>query len=151
FSVRINTSTSYIVLAPVLGHIGPLRSVVGRARSAGIETSQVVAWPFTRVLSRPRSVELQKANLEGSASGAGGSGSSPLASAIPLAQLLSKSGALGALSSLSALGGLSDLLAGAAPPVQTTGVHRSHKSFARRADDEPPSKTSKERNKYSPY
>ncbi|XP_047529081.1 poly(rC)-binding protein 3 isoform X3 [Vanessa atalanta] len=97
------------------------------------------------------SVELQKANLEGSASGAGGSGSSPLASAIPLAQLLSKSGALGALSSLSALGGLSDLLAGAAPPVQTTGVHRSHKSFARRADDEPPSKTSKERNKYSPY
>ncbi|XP_050343400.1 poly(rC)-binding protein 3 isoform X3 [Nymphalis io] len=97
------------------------------------------------------SVELQKANLEGSASGAGGSGTSPLASAIPLAQLLSKSGALGALSSLSALGGLSDLLAGAAPPVQTTGVHRSHKSFARRADDEPPSKTSKERNKYSPY
>ncbi|XP_046963154.1 poly(rC)-binding protein 3 isoform X2 [Vanessa cardui] len=97
------------------------------------------------------SVELQKANLEGSASGAGGSGTSPLASAIPLAQLLSKSGALGALSSLSALGGLSDLLAGAAPPVQTTGVHRSHKTFARRADDEPPSKTSKERNKYSPY
>ncbi|CAH2105698.1 unnamed protein product [Euphydryas editha] len=99
------------------------------------------------------SVELQKANLEGSAggaAGAGGSGASPLASAIPLAQLLSKSGALGALSSLSALGGLSELLAGAAPPVQTTGVHRSHKSF-RRADDDPPSKTSKERNKYSPY
>lgn len=96
-------------------------------------------------------MELQKANLEGGA-GAGGAGAGgsagPLASAIPLAQLLSKSGALGALSSLSALGGLSELLAGAAP-VQTTGVHR-HKPF-RRADDDPPSKTSKERNKYSPY
>ncbi|PZC86732.1 poly(rC)-binding protein 3 isoform X2 [Helicoverpa armigera] len=90
------------------------------------------------------SVELQKANLEGGASGAGSS-SSPLASAIPLAQLLSKSGALGALSSLSALGGLSDLLAGAAP-VQTTGVHRKH----RRADDDAPPKASKDR-KYNPY
>lgn len=107
---------------------------------------------FTIVLSRARSVELQKANLEGGASGAGGSSSSPLASAIPLAQLLSKSGALGALNSLSALGGLTDLLAGAAsPPVQTTGVHRAHKSFgARRGDDDPPAK-SKERNKYNPY
>ncbi|XP_039749983.1 poly(rC)-binding protein 3 isoform X2 [Pararge aegeria] len=98
------------------------------------------------------SVELQKANLEGNASGAGGSSSSPLASAIPIAQLLSKSGALGALSSLSALGGLTDLLAGAAsPPVQTTGVHRSHKFSTRRNDDDPPSKSSKERNKYNPY
>ncbi|XP_069358326.1 poly(rC)-binding protein 3 isoform X4 [Maniola hyperantus] len=97
------------------------------------------------------SVELQKANLEGNASGASGSSSSPLASAIPLAQLLSKSGALGALSSLSALGGLSDLLAGAASPVQTTGVHRAHKGFARRGDDDPPAKSSKERNKYNPY
>lgn len=107
------------------------------------------------------SVELQKANLEGG-TGTGGSGtaggtpgaaggSTPLASAIPLAQLLSKSGALGALS---ALGGLSDLLSGAAQasqPVQTTGVHRSHKSFAqRRNDDDAPTK-SKERNKYNPY
>ncbi|XP_061377685.1 poly(rC)-binding protein 3 isoform X1 [Danaus plexippus] len=85
------------------------------------------------------SVELQKANLEG-----GGSGG-PLASAIPLAQLLSKSGALGALGSLSALGGLTDLLAGG--PVQTTGVHRPHK-LTRRDDD---AKGSKDRNKYSPY
>ncbi|CAF4811967.1 poly(rC)-binding protein 3 isoform X2 [Pieris rapae] len=93
------------------------------------------------------SVELQKANLEGGSSSSGSA--SPLASAIPLAQLLSKSGALGALSSLSALGGLTDLLAGGPAPVQTTGVHRSHK-FNRRQDDEP-AKTSKERNKYSPY
>ncbi|CAH0763851.1 unnamed protein product [Diatraea saccharalis] len=100
------------------------------------------------------SVELQKANLEGSTSGgAGGSSTaSPLASAIPLAQLLSKSGALGALSSLSALGGLTDLLSGSgAQPVQTTGVHRNHKSFNRRQDDDTPSKSSKERNKYNPY
>ncbi|XP_023946171.1 poly(rC)-binding protein 3 isoform X2 [Bicyclus anynana] len=98
------------------------------------------------------SVELQKANLEGNATGASGSSSSPLASAIPLAQLLTKSGALGALSSLSALGGLTDLLSGSAsPPVQTTGVHRSHKFSSRRNDDDPPSKSSKERNKYNPY
>lgn len=112
-------------------------------------------------LSRSGSVELQKANLEsgggsagsggagtgGAGAGAGSSGAGPLASAIPLAQLLSKSGALGALSSLSALGGLTELLAGT-PPVQTTGVHRSHK---RRQDDDPPAKNSKERNKYNPY
>ncbi|XP_041971060.1 poly(rC)-binding protein 3 isoform X5 [Aricia agestis] len=91
------------------------------------------------------SVELQKANLEGGSSGGGSGG--PLASAIPLAQLLSKSGALGALSSLSALGGLTELLSGAAP-VQTTGVHR-HKPF-RRSDEDAPAKT-KERNKYNPY
>ncbi|XP_013190301.2 poly(rC)-binding protein 3 isoform X3 [Amyelois transitella] len=100
------------------------------------------------------SVELQKANLEGSSSGAGGaggSGASPLASAIPLAQLLSKSGALGALSSLSALGGLTDLLnANASQPVQTTGVHRNHK-YNRRQDDDTPTKSSKDRNKYNPY
>ncbi|KAL0832757.1 hypothetical protein ABMA28_000930 [Loxostege sticticalis] len=102
------------------------------------------------------SVELQKANLEGSTSSgaAGASAASPLASAIPLAQLLSKTGALGALSSLSALGGLTDLLSGSntSAPVQTTGVHRNHKSFnQRRQDDETPTKTSKERNKYNPY
>ncbi|XP_049869949.1 poly(rC)-binding protein 3 isoform X3 [Pectinophora gossypiella] len=102
------------------------------------------------------SVELQKANLEGSTSGGtSGSASSPLASAIPLAQLLTKSGALGALSSLSALGGLTDLLSGSgnsSQPVQTTGVHRNHKSFnQRRQDDDTPTKSSKERNKYNPY
>ncbi|XP_059046153.1 poly(rC)-binding protein 3 isoform X2 [Achroia grisella] len=102
------------------------------------------------------SVELQKANLEGStSSGTGGSSAaSPLASAIPLAQLLSKTGALGALNSLSALGGLSDLLSGSSgsQPVQTTGVHRNHKSFnQRRQDDDTPTKSSKERNKYNPY
>ncbi|XP_075971653.1 poly(rC)-binding protein mub isoform X4 [Anticarsia gemmatalis] len=101
------------------------------------------------------SVELQKANLEGSSgsgASAGSSAASPLASAIPLAQLLSKTGALGALSSLSALGGLTDLLSGTSQPVQTTGVHRNHKSFSqRRQDDDAPAKTSKERNKYNPY
>lgn len=98
-------------------------------------------------------MELQKANLEGSSGGSGTSTSpSPLASAIPLAQLLSKSGALGALSSLSALGGLSELLAPAAGPVQTTGVHRSHAhKYSRRQDDDAPAKSSKDRNKYNPY
>lgn len=83
------------------------------------------------------SVDLQKANLEAqnqNQSNSGGSSSSsgnpsPLASALPLAQLLSKPGALNALSSLSALGGLTDLLGNvnnaASRPVQTTGVHRS--------------------------
>ncbi|XP_065337405.1 poly(rC)-binding protein 3 isoform X1 [Cloeon dipterum] len=100
------------------------------------------------------SIELQKANLEAqknpNPSGGGGGGaagpqssssgssntttSTPLANAaIPLAQLLTKPGALGALgglASLSALGGLSELLApGTSQPVQTTGVHRSHKSY----------------------
>ncbi|CAG4992670.1 unnamed protein product [Parnassius apollo] len=100
------------------------------------------------------SVELQKANLEGSTSGGSSSATTnPLASAIPLAQLLTKTGALGALNSLTALGGLTDLLGGTnTPPVQTTGVHRNHKSFnQRRQDDDTPTKTSKERNKYSPY
>ncbi|XP_050664424.1 poly(rC)-binding protein 3 isoform X1 [Leptidea sinapis] len=94
------------------------------------------------------SVELQKANLEG---GSSAGSSSPLASAIPLAQLLSKSGALGALSSLSALGGLTDLLSNPSPspPVQTTGVHRSHKFSRSRQDDD--SKPTKDRSKYSPY
>ncbi|OXU22520.1 hypothetical protein TSAR_009245, partial [Trichomalopsis sarcophagae] len=103
------------------------------------------------------SVELQKANLEaqntqnpGSGTTPGATGASatspstttttasPLASAIPLAQLLSKPGALNALSSLTALGGLTELLGGAAGaaatalPVQTTGVHRSHKAFTPR-------------------
>ncbi|XP_026737093.1 poly(rC)-binding protein 3 isoform X5 [Trichoplusia ni] len=101
------------------------------------------------------SVELQKANLEGSG-GAGAAGSAaagaapgPLASAIPLAQLLSKSGALGALGSLSALSGLSELLAGGS--VQTTGVHRHKPPRARDHDDDAPAKTPKERNKYNPY
>lgn len=110
-------------------------------------------------LTFPRScpsIELQKANLEAqknpNPSGGGGGGgaagpqssssgssntttSTPLANAaIPLAQLLTKPGALGALgglASLSALGGLSELLApgAATQPVQTTGVHRSHKSY----------------------
>ncbi|KAF4516893.1 hypothetical protein B566_EDAN011238 [Ephemera danica] len=95
------------------------------------------------------SIELQKANLEAQKTPAppgGGStqsassasntsatttSSSPLASAaIPLAQLLAKPGALGALGGLSALGPLSELLApGASQPVQTTGVHRAHKSY----------------------
>jgi transcription antitermination factor NusA-like protein len=126
------------------------------------------------------SVELQKANLEaqntqnpgsGTTPGATGATSpsnnsttaSPLASAIPLAQLLSKPGALNALSSLTALGGLTELLGGAATaaatalPVQTTGVHRSHKAFTPRLRS--PSapgpidsgKFKSERAKYNPY
>ncbi|XP_058796496.1 poly(rC)-binding protein 3 isoform X2 [Phymastichus coffea] len=131
------------------------------------------------------SVELQKANLEaqntqnpGSGTSPGASGgsasspstttnttASPLASAIPLAQLLSKPGALNALSSLTALGGLTELLGGAASvasaasalPVQTTGVHRSHKAFTPRLRS--PSapgpidsgKFKSERAKYNPY
>ncbi|KAL1132799.1 hypothetical protein AAG570_010751, partial [Ranatra chinensis] len=90
------------------------------------------------------SVELQKANLEGSspstgggaggsggstgAGGGGSTGASPVASALPLAQLLAKPGALNALTSLTALSGLTDLLGGLTGgpggPVQTTGVHR---------------------------
>ncbi|XP_016840174.1 poly(rC)-binding protein 3 isoform X4 [Nasonia vitripennis] len=128
------------------------------------------------------SVELQKANLEaqntqnpGSGTTPGATGASatspstttttasPLASAIPLAQLLSKPGALNALSSLTALGGLTELLGGAAGaaatalPVQTTGVHRSHKAFTPRLRS--PSapgpidsgKFKSERAKYNPY
>ncbi|CAB0002510.1 unnamed protein product, partial [Nesidiocoris tenuis] len=94
------------------------------------------------------SVELQKANLEGSnANTAAGNGSaasgtsaagngnpSPVASALPLAQLLTKPGALNALTSLTALSGLTDLLGGLtgspSTPIQTTGVHRN-KPFAR--------------------
>ncbi|KAJ8961711.1 hypothetical protein NQ318_021311 [Aromia moschata] len=64
------------------------------------------------------SVELQKANLEAQNSPTTGGSSqsstaaSPLASAIPIAQLLAKPGALNALTSLSALGGLTELLGG---------------------------------------
>ncbi|XP_048516857.1 poly(rC)-binding protein 3 isoform X3 [Dendroctonus ponderosae] len=109
------------------------------------------------------SVELQKANLESQGSpNASGSNStsttaatSSLASAIPLAQLLAKPGALNALTSLSALGGLSELLGApsggsTATPVQTTGVHRPHKSssYGRSSDG---SKLKSEKNKYNPY
>ncbi|XP_060523434.1 poly(rC)-binding protein 3 isoform X4 [Cylas formicarius] len=113
------------------------------------------------------SVELQKANLEaqnspttGSSSQSSTTAASPLASAIPLAQLLTKPGALNALTSLSALGGLSELLGGqgGVPPVQTTGVHRTHKSYTPRlrspGGSGGPSEGSKlksERNKFNPY
>ncbi|XP_011177725.1 poly(rC)-binding protein 3 isoform X6 [Zeugodacus cucurbitae] len=84
---------------------------------------------------------------------------SSLATAIPLAQLLAKPGALNALSSLTALGGLTDLLGGLAtlngPPIQTTGVHRT-KSFAstrfrshNHADGG--AESEKTRNKFNPY
>lgn len=113
------------------------------------------------------SVELQKANLEaldsptggGSGPGPAPPATSPLASAIPLAQLLAKPGALNALSSLSALGGLTELLGAnsGAPPVQTTGVHRTHKTYAPRmrspGGQGGPTEGSKlkERNKFNPY
>ncbi|XP_023714476.1 poly(rC)-binding protein 3 isoform X5 [Cryptotermes secundus] len=122
------------------------------------------------------SVELQKANLEAqnpatpggpgtstpgsSSSGPSSAAASPLASAIPLAQLLSKPGALNALSSLSALGGLTELLGGtgASAPVQTTGVHRSHKTYTPRLRSpgggmgpQDNSKIKSERSKFAPY
>ncbi|XP_018570177.1 poly(rC)-binding protein 3 isoform X2 [Anoplophora glabripennis] len=110
------------------------------------------------------SVELQKANLEAQNSPSTGGSSqsstaaSPLASAIPIAQLLAKPGALNALTSLSALGGLTELLGGqgGAPPVQTTGVHRTHKSYTPRlrspgGSGSEGSKLKNERNKFNPY
>ncbi|GJQ69346.1 hypothetical protein Trydic_g6474 [Trypoxylus dichotomus] len=111
------------------------------------------------------SVELQKANLEAQNSpSTGGSGqsstASPLASAIPLAQLLAKPGALNALTSLSALGGLTELLGAQSgtTPVQTTGVHRTHKNYTPRlrspggsGGPTEGSKLKNERNKFNPY
>lgn len=88
---------------------------------------------------------------------------SALASAIPLAQLLSKPGALNALTSLSALGGLTDLLGNLSslgPPVQTTGVHRAKtiNSRPRPVSSNPNSlngndvnKMRSERSKFNPY
>lgn len=83
-----------------------------------------------------------------------------MASAIPLAQLLSKPGALNALTSLSALGGLTDLLGGITgtnPPVQTTGVHRA-KTYTPRLRSpggggpaQSDSKLKSERSKFAPY
>lgn len=125
------------------------------------------------------SVELQKANLQesdgnalnGSSLGAAdlsGTSSdnaatatataSTLASALPLAQLLAKPGALNALTSLSALGGLTDLLGGLAnlaPAIQTTGIHRN-KSFAprmRSPNNHSNNDNNKrnERSKFNPY
>ncbi|KAL1505954.1 hypothetical protein ABEB36_005397 [Hypothenemus hampei] len=111
------------------------------------------------------SVELQKANLESqgspnasssnSTSTSAATATSSLASAIPLAQLLAKPGALNALTSLSALGGLTELLgaqaSAATAPVQTTGVHRSHKSSSNYGRSSEGSKLKNERNKYNPY
>lgn len=114
------------------------------------------------------SVELQKANLEGANSSSSpddGSSStlptpptvaaSPLSSAIPLAQLFAKPGAINALSSLSALGGLTDLLgalsgANQSPPIQTTGVHRP-KNYFQRNRSPSGDKTKADRNKFNPY
>lgn len=88
---------------------------------------------------------------------------SSLAAAIPLAQLLSKPGALNALTSLSALGGLTDLLGGLAnltgPPVQTTGAHRAKPSINARGtrgtgapyENQSNPKKFNERNKFNPY
>ncbi|KAG5678618.1 hypothetical protein PVAND_008277 [Polypedilum vanderplanki] len=85
-----------------------------------------------------------------------------LASAIPLAQLLAKPGALNALTSLTALGGLTDLLGGLTnlgPPVQTTGVHRAKQFTTRQrpASNNPNinsndvNKLKSERSKFNPY
>lgn len=102
----------------------------------------------------PISVELQKANLEGTAGAASGTSTSPspLASAIPLAQLLSKAPALGALNSLTALGGLTELLSGAtATPNNSSPSYRNHKNYNQRRQDDDVTPPKKERNKYNPY
>lgn len=130
----------------------------------------------------PHSVELQKANLQetnpaspnanggnpnsqtaltassssSSSSSSSNTSNNPLASAIPLAQLLAKPGALNALTSLTALGGLTDLLGGltnvGGPPIQTTGVHRN-KSFTSRirASNSTNVEKKADRNKFNPY
>ncbi|XP_050514805.1 poly(rC)-binding protein 3 isoform X2 [Diabrotica virgifera virgifera] len=116
------------------------------------------------------SVELQKANLEAQNSPSTGqssnsntnssstSAASPLASAIPIAQLLAKPGALNALTSLTALGGLTELLSGQGggpPSIQTTGVHRAHKSYTPRmrspGGGNEGGRIKNERNKFNPY
>lgn len=114
------------------------------------------------------SVELQKANLEGANSSSSpddGSSStlptpptvaaSPLSSAIPLAQLFAKPGAINALSSLTALNGLTDLLgalsgANQSPPIQTTGVHRP-KNYFQRNRSPSGDKSKADRTKFAPY
>lgn len=127
----------------------------------------------------PHSVELQKANLQetnnqtspntnggnpssqpaltaSSSSSSTTSNINPLASAIPLAQLLAKPGALNALNSLSALGGLTDLLGGlvniGSPPIQTTGVHRTKNYTPRiRSPGNGNMEKKGDRNKFNPY
>ncbi|KAK7602930.1 hypothetical protein V9T40_006904 [Parthenolecanium corni] len=108
------------------------------------------------------SVDLQKANLEAqtqnqsnsSGSSTTSNNPSPLASALPLAQLLSKPGALNALSNLTALGGLTDLLGNVnnagSRPVQTTGVHRS-KPYTSRVRSPSGDKSKMDRTKFAPY
>ncbi|XP_052861986.1 poly(rC)-binding protein 3 isoform X2 [Anopheles cruzii] len=95
------------------------------------------------------------------AAAAAASVANPLATAIPLAQLLSKPGALNALTSLSALGGLTDLLgnlssgATAVTPIQTTGVNRSKTTRMRSPNTNNSlngdSSKKSERNKFNPY
>ncbi|XP_072396772.1 poly(rC)-binding protein 3 isoform X1 [Diabrotica undecimpunctata] len=116
------------------------------------------------------SVELQKANLEAQNSPSTGqssntnnnstntSAASTLTSAIPIAQLLAKPGALNALTSLTALGGLTELLSGQGggpPSIQTTGVHRAHKSYTPRmrspGGGNEGSRIKNDRNKFTPY
>ncbi|XP_058457871.1 poly(rC)-binding protein 3 isoform X5 [Malaya genurostris] len=138
------------------------------------------------------SVELQKANLGDDSAGSGGSGpggnpllqsgnstsnnssgssnpsssglgGNPLASAIPLAQLLSKPGALNALTSLSALGGLTDLLGNLSSgstgtglgSIQTTGINRPKTTRMRSPNSNSSmngdSNKKSERNKFNPY
>lgn len=81
----------------------------------------------------------------------------PLASAIPLAQLLTKPGALNALQSLTALSSLTDILGGlanltAGPPIQTTGVHRNkHLASRVRTTNTASVEKKGDRNKFNPY
>ncbi|XP_040151717.1 poly(rC)-binding protein 3 isoform X3 [Anopheles arabiensis] len=87
--------------------------------------------------------------------------SNPLATAIPLAQLLAKPGTLNALNSLSALGSLTDLLgnlssgAAAVAPIQTTGVNRPKTTRMRSPNTNNSmngdSSKKSERNKFNPY
>ena len=135
---------------------------------------------FSHLLGPISSVELHKANMESRTQCGGGAGdasaqsavaaaaaSSALANALPLAQLLSKPGALSALgiSGLTALTSLSEILTGAAganqsSAVQTTGVHRSNRpaigyepKVRSSAGSSSPTSAGvkKERNKFAPY
>lgn len=131
--------------------------------SSTLSTSLPTLTPYPLFLF---SVELQKANLDGSESPPTTSASSAtptaataaaatLSSALPLAQLLAKPGTLSALHSLQALGGLTDLLGlnmAAGSQVQTTGAHRpQHRQFNARRDDDGGRKAKGEGQKFSPY
>ncbi|XP_049541943.1 poly(rC)-binding protein 3 isoform X3 [Anopheles darlingi] len=112
--------------------------------------------------ANPNVASVSAANTNAAAAAAAAASvTNPLATAIPLAQLLSKPGALNALTSLSALGGLTDLLGNlssgttAVTPIQTTGVNRTKTTRMRSPNTNNSlngdSSKKSERNKFNPY